>query len=109
MTAVEYVDQERNIERLDITMVIPNVGYGLIQEFIDLDNQVLTVYIPSIDTCEKYALTYTFKFKDLFDEIEDPTKGFITYLGLQTLEWDSTTKDHAFLMSSPEPTLQYTN
>jgi hypothetical protein len=106
MTAVEYVDQERNFERLDVTMDIPNVGYGLIQEYIDLNNQVLTVYIPAKEICEKYALPYTFNFKDLFDEIEDPTKGFITYLGLQTLEWDSTTKDHAFLMTSPEPDLQ---
>jgi hypothetical protein len=109
MSAVEFIDQDRNFERLDIQMDIPNLGYGLIQEYIDLNNQLLTTYIPSIDLCQKYTFPYKFNLKEVFDEFENPTKGFVTYLGVQTLAWDSSVSKHVYLMESPVEDLKATN
>ena len=51
MTMTENVWADGNKERLDIKMNIPNLGYGDIIEYLDFDNQVLTVFIPSIKDC----------------------------------------------------------
>ena len=70
MTGVEYVDESRNFERLDLWLNITNVGYGLMQEYIDLTNQFFTIYIPSINYCEKYAIPFKLNMKEYFDRIE---------------------------------------
>ena len=51
-------------------MNIPNVGYGLLQEFIDLTNKVFTLYIPSINYCQRYEIPFSFNIKEYFDKIE---------------------------------------
>ena len=71
MTGVEYLDEARNFERLDLWMNIPNVGYDLLQEYIDLTNQVLTLYIPKINYCAKYEIPFKLNLKEYFDRIEN--------------------------------------
>src|SRR5947209_4838898 len=56
MTATEYVQSSANREKLEIWMDIPNVGYGQIIEVFDFESGILTLYIPSIEYCQKYQM-----------------------------------------------------
>lgn len=69
------VDEKRNIERLDIYMDIPNLGHGVIQEYINLTARTLSVFIPKINYCEKHEIPFNLTLKDYFDKIErgDPS------------------------------------
>ena len=58
MDGWEYVDASRNQERIDVNTVIPNVGYTLINQFINFNTKILTQYIPSLDFCQKFYLPY---------------------------------------------------
>ena len=58
MDGWEYVDASRNQERIDVNTVIPNVGYTLINQFINFNTNILTQYFPSLDFCQKFYLPY---------------------------------------------------
>lgn len=106
MTGQEYVDEGRNFERLDLYLNIPNVGYGLLQEFIDLTNQVITIYIPSVNYCQKYEIPFKLNIKEYFDRIESLDPLAVQYLGIRALEWNNTKSDIAFLILSPDPSIK---
>jgi hypothetical protein len=69
MKAVEYVDSARNFERLDITFNDTNIPYHFLTEYVDLNNQLLTVYIKDYDLCQKYFFNTTLDLNQVFDEI----------------------------------------
>ena len=87
MTAVEYCDATNNVQRVDVSMNIPNVGYGEIQQYLDYNTNVLTQYIPMIDFCQKFRVPFNISLPQIFSEIQDPTSGLLEYLGEVTMPW----------------------
>jgi hypothetical protein len=109
MTAVEKVDEVRNIEKLELKMDVPNVGYTDVIEYIDLESQVFTTVLPEIGFCEKYAIPFNMNFTYIFDQFSNPSSGIITYLGAQPVEWERNVTDYAFEMDSPLESLKDSN
>lgn len=99
ITLTENVWADGNRERLDIKMDIPNLGYGDIIEYLDFDNQVLSVFIPSINVCTKYKIPYQMNIKEVFMKIADPSSGILDYLGEKTLDYAPGETFYAFHMN----------
>jgi hypothetical protein len=99
MTLTENVWSDGNQERLDIKMNIPNLGYGDIIEYLDFTSQVMTVYIPSIKNCQKYAMPFKLDIKDMFLKIADPTSGILDFEGEKTLDFAEGESFYAFHMN----------
>ena len=81
-------------------MNIPDVGYGLLQQYRDYNAKILTNYIPSINFCEKYEIPLTVNLKQFFEKINDPNNDFVTDLGVQTIPWTGG-QAHAYKLPSP--------
>ena len=82
-------------------MNIPNVGYGVIEQYLDFNNNLLTQYIPSINFCQKFSLPFSINLQDIFNKMEDPSSGLLVYLGETTIPWAAGTSAYEYQVNSP--------
>ena len=106
MTGTEMVDDVRNFIRLDLMMDIPIVGYGLLQELMDLNNKAFYAYIPSNNYCVKYAIPFELNLKTWFDKVAAMDPEAVEYLGEKALEWSPSQVTYAFKQLSPDESIK---
>lgn len=80
-------------------MNIPGLGYGPLTQYLDFNNQILTVYIPKIQNCQKYKIPIAINLNEIFEKAVDPNSGFLTYEGVKSLDFVEGETFHTFKVS----------
>ena len=109
LQGVEYVDERRNFERLDLTTFDALLGRVDVQQFINLTSGILSQATPKFNHCERFDLGFTVNLTDIYNAQADPTSGLFTYLGDMPLPWNRTISENAFLIRQPFPELYRDN
>ena len=100
MEVEQYMDSERNIERFDVMMDIPDVGYGLLQQFMDFNNKVYTMHIPKISYCVQYPIPADLDLKEFVDNIKSAKSGYVEYLGETFPSFDTAHSYYTYFVKS---------
>ena len=82
-------------------MDIPNVGYGLLQEFIDFKTKTISLHIPHINWCERYEIPFDFNLNEYFDNLLNLNPKYVQYLGEQTPSFDQSNSFYTFYTTAP--------
>lgn len=87
MKCVQMVDSDGNRERMDLKLDMPGAAFSDMVEYLDFDNQVMTVYIPALKSCQKFRIPVAVNIKDFMEKASDPNAGVMIYQGVSTLEF----------------------
>jgi hypothetical protein len=60
----------------------------------DYNNQTAYRYDPSTRHCERKSIGFDLNLWDAYNNVTDPSSGYVSYLGNTTLDWQNKTFDH---------------
>lgn len=63
-----------------MTLDIPDIGYANLTELYDFASKEFTRYIPSINRCEKFSLTWDYLPSEASNRLKN--RNFMSNLGL---------------------------